>query len=187
MKKTFLLFLCVLFAISMCSCSSSENGTSRTYTVNKYGTDYVVDPDNGTISDGTHIYQYELSGNSSGYSIHITYPDGSSYWWNMHKSGSLMTGEGGWSDNYEENRYVDGRILCDVLEEDVPKERNSKNILFVLVLLIFGIFNTVSPHTAWYLEYGWRYKNAEPSDAALVLNRLGGIAAIIVAVIIIFV
>ncbi|MGN0250750.1 MAG: DUF6199 family natural product biosynthesis protein [Oliverpabstia sp.] len=45
-----------------------------------------------------------------------------------------------------------------------------------------GAFNTAAPSVAWYLEYGWRYKNAEPSDLALGLNRVGGIIAIIVGI-----
>ena len=60
-------------------------------------------------------------------------------------------------------------------------------MLLILLLLAVGIFNTASPHTAWYLEYGWRYKDAEPSDMALTFSRLGGILAIIAAVILIFV
>ena len=187
MKRIFVGLLCALLVISLCSCSSSKDGTSTVYAVNKNGTDYVVDTDKGTIFDGTHTYQYELSGSSSGYSIKITYPDGSTYWWNTHNSGNLVTGGGGWSDDYDEKRYVDGRTLCDVLEEDVPKEKNPKNIFLILLLFVVGIFNTVTPHTAWYLEYGWRYKNVEPSDLALGLNRFGGVVALIAAVIMIFV
>ena len=46
-----------------------------------------------------------------------------------------------------------------------------------------GIFNAAAPRAAWYLSYGWRYKDAEPSDAALVVARLGGAAAITAGVI----
>ncbi|MBE6962450.1 MAG: hypothetical protein E7445_08365 [Ruminococcaceae bacterium] len=60
-------------------------------------------------------------------------------------------------------------------------------MLLILVLLAVGIFNTVSPHTAWYLENGWRFKNAEPSDLALGMTRLAGIVFIAVAIITFFV
>ncbi len=52
------------------------------------------------------------------------------------------------------------------------------------LLIVMGIFQLVSPKTAWYLSYGWRYKNAEPSDVALVMERMGGVVAIIVGIII---
>lgn len=186
MKRFLIAILGVLLVFSLCSCSFSYTGTRSTYTVNKYGTDYVVDPDNGTISDGTHTYQYELSVSSGGYSINITYPDGSTYWWNAQRRGNVTTGSGGWSDDYDENRYVDGGTLCDVLEENNPRENGSDNMILIFFLLAVGIFNTVWPHAAWHLEYGWRYKNAEPSGFALALNRFGGIIAIIIAVIMAF-
>lgn len=187
MKKLLIAILSVLLVVSLCSCSASKDKAGATYTVNKGGTAFVVDPGNGTIFDGTHTYQYEISGSSSDYSINITYPDGSTYWWRTHNSGGGTVGSGGWSDDYDETRYVDGWTLCDVLEENAPKEKDPKNVLVILVLFVIGIFNTVSPRTAWYLEYGWRYKNAEPSDLALGLNRLGGIVAMIAAVIIILI
>lgn len=52
------------------------------------------------------------------------------------------------------------------------------------LLIVMGIFQLVSPQTAWYLSYGWRYKDAEPSDIALVMERVGGVVAIIVGIII---
>lgn len=187
MKKLSVVLLCMIIVLFLYSCSSSEAGTSSTYTVTKNGTDYVVDSDNGTISDGTHSYRYEISGSSSGYSINITYPDGSAYWRQTQKSDGSTTWHGGWSDNYDANRYIDGDTLCDVLEEDIPKEKGSRNVLLILFLFVVGIFTAVSPHTAWYLGYGWRYKNAEPSDLALGLNRFGGVVVIIVAAIIFFI
>lgn len=187
MKRLVIAILSVLFMLSLCSCSSSGAGASSAYTVDKYGTSYVVDPEKGTISDGTYIFQYTITGRSNGYEINITYPDGSTYWWSARTSGSVMTGSGGWSDDYDESRYVDGRTLCDVLEEDIPKEKDSKNVLLIFLLFIVGIFNTAAPRAAWYLEYGWRYKNAEPSDLAIGLNRFGGVAALIAAVVMILI
>ena len=186
MKKLLIPILGILLMFSLCACSSSDTGTSSTYTVNKYGTDYVVDPDNRTISDGKYTYQYDLTVDSSNYSIDITYPDGSTFWWSAQSSGSTTTGFGGWSDDYDEGRYADGYTLCDVVEERVPQSSGNPNIFLVLVLLAVGLFNAIWPRAAWYLEYGWRYKNAEPSDLVLGLNRFGGIIAIIVAVIVAF-
>lgn len=186
MKRFLVAILGILLIVSLCSCSSTDTGTSSIYTVNKYETEYIVDPNNGTISDGSHTYKYVLSESSRGYTINITYPDGSTYWWNAEKSSNVTTGYGGWSDDYDSSRYADGQTLCDILEEKMPGEKGSENILLTSLLFAVGIFNTFWPHAAWYLEYGWRFKNAEPSDLVLGLNRFGGIIAIVVAIIVAF-
>ena len=53
----------------------------------------------------------------------------------------------------------------------------------ILLLLVLGIGNAAFPKAAWYLETGWKIKDAEPSDAALAWNRGIGIVVIVVAVI----
>lgn len=178
MKKIILIVVViVIFLLSAC-------GTAETvYTVVKNDISYVVDKDNQTISDGSHTYRFEFSGNSSSYNVNIVYPDGSTYWFSQ--SGSM--GHGGWSEDYDEDRYVDGDTLCDVLIEKAPKKINSGKFIWVLILAAVGVFNIVSPQTAWYLEYGWRYKNAEPSDLALGFNRVTGGIAVVAAVIFIFI
>ena len=180
MKKMFTLWMTVLLLISLCACSSTK---TTTYTVTKGGTTFIVNTENSTISDGTNIYMYSLSGNLSDYDVDITYPDGSTYWWSVQDN----SGMGGWSDDYDENRYIDGNTLCKVLEEEMPEKPKTRNVLIIILLLSICVFNVASPYTAWYLEYGWRYKDAEPSDIALGLNRFCGILAIIIAVIMIIV
>lgn len=183
MKKLFAAILCVLLGLSLFACASSQPSV---YRAQRDGKEYVVDTVSKKISDGTHTYHYSLDGDSSGYSIEITYPDGSTYWWRTQSSG-FGVGYGGWSDDYDENRYVSGDTLCDILEVAVPEKKEPKNVLLILLLSAIGIFNAVSPHTAWYLENGWRFKNAEPSDLALGMTRLAGVIFIAVAIIMIFV
>lgn len=48
-----------------------------------------------------------------------------------------------------------------------------------IIFILAGIFNLVAPDAAWYLSRGWQYKDAEPSDAALVVTRIGGVAIVI--------
>lgn len=52
--------------------------------------------------------------------------------------------------------------------------------LIGLIALVIGVVNIASPETAWYLSDGWKYKDAEPSDEALLLTRVGGGAAILI-------
>lgn len=56
------------------------------------------------------------------------------------------------------------------------------HILVGLFCVIAGLVNVISPETGWYLSRGWRYKNAEPSDAALLWGRIGGVVAIVIGI-----
>ena len=174
-----LVFAILLFI--MCSCSAPQTK----YTIEKNGIVFEVNKESNTISDGTNVYSYKFEGNEADYEVDITYPDGSTYWWDMHG----YSGSGGWSDDYNPQKYPDGDILTDVILEKAPKaSKHGGESMFAIILLIaLGIFNIVSPRTAWYLGYGWRYKNAEPSDVAIGFNVFGGVVAIIIAIILIFI
>lgn len=67
------------------------------------------------------------------------------------------------------------------------REARGGYLLVGLLLLGIGIFNTASPRTGWYWSYGWRFKDAEPSEAALLAGRLGGVVCIIIGIICFFV
>ncbi len=54
-----------------------------------------------------------------------------------------------------------------------------------LVLLFVGAFNAAWPTGAWYLEVGWKFRDAEPSDAALGWNRARMLALIVAVILII--
>jgi len=58
-------------------------------------------------------------------------------------------------------------------------------ILFTLVPILFiilGAIGVIFPRISWYMSVGWQFKNAEPSTAALISARIGGIFAIIVGI-----
>ena len=65
------------------------------------------------------------------------------------------------------------------------EKKSTKNVGLILVLLFVGGINTAFPQAAWYLETGWKIKDAEPSDAALTWNRVGGVVALIIAAVMI--
>ena len=175
-----IIFCLAFFILILCSCSTPQSQ----YTVEKNGISYQVNKENKTISDGTNIFKYDFVGNDSYYKVDITYPDGSTYWWDMKGYG----GSGGWSDDYDPKKYVDGDVLTDVLLEEAPKapEHSGGNVIAIILLIALGLFNIAAPYTAWYLEYGWRYKDAEPSDLAIGFNRLGGVIAVVIAVVLLF-
>lgn len=147
-----------------------------------------MDTEKHKISDGINTYRYEFSRDASEYGIKIKYPDGSGYWSSGSPSQAGTSIVSGWSDDYDSNRYVDGDTLVEVLLEKVPRKLNfSPGKLAVCLLLAgMGIFNMLAPETAWYLEYGWRFKNAEPSDLALNVCRVSGGVIIVMAFIVFF-
>ncbi len=60
------------------------------------------------------------------------------------------------------------------------------NVIFGFVVLIIGVINLISPQTGWYLSRGWQFKDAEPSDEALVWGRIAGVISIAAAFYIMF-
>ena len=56
--------------------------------------------------------------------------------------------------------------------------------LFAFVVIIIGVINILVPKVMWQLYEGWKFKDAEPSDLALVMHRIGGVLLIIMAVLI---
>lgn len=57
--------------------------------------------------------------------------------------------------------------------QEQPRQRTVP-LWFALLLLAVGLFNLFAPHAAWYLNTGWKFKDAEPSKAAIFLGRAGG-------------
>ena len=173
MKRLIPVFLCLLLVLWGCRADPVR-------TVEYGGTSYTVDTEKGTIEDGTFTYAYQADGNT----VTITYPDGSSYWYTSSRSGQVTVGTFGWSDDYRDDRYVSGGTLENVLDNVTQSGGgNGGIILGGLALCALGAWYAVAPRSAWYLEWGWRYKNAEPSDAALTFGRAAGVVLLVVGVI----
>ncbi len=176
MRKISFFILVTVLLLTVCSCSSSS---PTTYTVEVKGETLTIDTENKTISDGTYLYEYDISG----YDLTITYPNGTIYSWTTDRYGN---GSGGWDSDYDPYRYVPFSTLQAALEEQEYNHTPPKNIFPILLLLGLGIFVEAAPRAAWYLEYGWRFKDAEPSDLALGLNRFCGVILLVVAVVMMF-
>lgn len=172
MKKSFLAVLLSLLVLPLCACSAPS-----VYTVTREGTDYEVDREAGTVSDGANTYQYTFSGDSGAYHITIAYPNGSTWWWQRDSSGM---GHGGWSEGYDESAYAKGDTLREVVLAKAPRAPGGHAGIGLLLIPI-GLFHVIWPRAAWELSWGWRFKGAEPSKPALLANRAGGIAALLAA------
>ena len=170
------ILLCILALLLLLTACGSGNGENA-QVFKKDG--YTVDQENRTITSGADVYTYTVSGNGSISEITITYPNGATYFWQWNGN----SGHGGWSDDFDPVRYADGDPLMDLIHFQPEPERSGVPGAVIFLLLAIGAFHLAAPRTAWYLSYGWRFKGAEPSDAALVLGRAGGVIAVIIALI----
>jgi len=150
------------------------------------GKEVIVDKAAGTIRHGEDLYQVDVHGN--GYSIE--YPDGSSYDYRRQSNGM---GFGTWSGGLygdtawpEERGYLSEDVILMLLDADTDGNDGGVPLIVSLLLIGVGLWGLLSPQTAWYLSYGWRYKNAEPSDLALALERIGGGIAVVIGILTIF-
>lgn len=174
MKK--LIVMCLL-AIMLLATACGIKADS-VYHVTHEGEEYRIDLQAHTISHQGQLYRYEITGNT----VTLIYPDGSTYWRTYQSNGNY----GGWSDDYDEGRYLSGDTLLGVLSFKPPNTKESKNIFLIFLLIAMGEFYGISPNTAWYVSYGWRFKDTEPSELALIMTRVSGIAAVIIGVMMIF-
>lgn len=49
------------------------------------------------------------------------------------------------------------------------------NVTIAVLCVILGAISVIFPGPTWYMSYGWRYKDMDPSPASLVTQRVGGI------------
>ena len=149
----------------------------------------IVVSDEGVMINDV-LCPYTINGDS----VRVTYPNGVVGWFDYN---DRMGGSGGydynsapegfdWDDmeGYPDIMTLDGAIRDYHSASLAGKSRNGGGykLLAGVLLLLGGAFNLLVPQAAWALNYGWRYKNAEPSDAALRMGRLGGVIAILVGI-----
>lgn len=175
MRHIRILAVLLLTALLLTGC-----GQSKPYEVASLWGVVTIDPEAGTLSCGGDVYAYEISGAKTSTSTTIRYPNGATYY----RSDHGMTANSGSSENYDESRYIPGDVLISLLEREYPQEKKGTPFLG-LVCIAMGIWGVAKPESLWYLGHGWRYRNAEPSDAALFVERLGGALGIIVGLMLI--
>ena len=171
--------VCALFLFAACG---ETQPMETSYTVTNTGKEFVIDTAGQTITNSGDVYRYEISGND----ITVIYPDGSSYWRSYSDNGWY----GGWSEDYSEGRYVSGDTLLDVLSQRRNTDgasSSSANKGVAILLILLGVFNAIWPRVSWYLSYGWRFKDAEPSDMAMGVGRFSGVAIAVIGLIMLFV
>lgn len=185
--KRVLVFLTVLCCVLLAGCGDKAPTTVEGY---YNGRDYVVDTKNCTVTMDGQISTYTLSvtpGKSA--QLKLTYPDGT---WSV-RSGQVgkhgISGTGSDSVGFVHGRYLSCDTLWSVLNVDEQIQYSSGGAGYMLlgvVLVLVGFFQLCSPETMWKFNWGWRFKNAEPSDLALKMGMLSGALTIVLGIVIFF-
>ncbi|MBB5171952.1 DUF6199 family natural product biosynthesis protein [Texcoconibacillus texcoconensis] len=117
---------------------------------------------------------------SNGYKYEVRFANGREYFWEQ--SGNTGRGGGSMALTDEEmdlaQQAIDEyeQIYGDPTTSNNQSSGNPVGIIFILG----GLFSAFFPHAAWYLQIGWKLKDTDPSELALIANRVGGgIVAII--------
>ena len=76
-----------------------------------------------------------------------------------------------------------GQVMIVGLNVARGERGSSVEVAAVIVLIIISLVAVFSPQTAWYWEEGWQYRNVEPSDAALIAVRSGGVIGLIIGIV----
>ena len=58
-------------------------------------------------------------------------------------------------------------------------------ILFKLIFTVFALIGILNPKLTWQMSEGWKFKDAEPSEAYLVMTRITSVVVLIVVWIVI--
>lgn len=166
MKHFRILLPLLILALLLSGCA----GEPMPYEYTSGGATVTVDPINCTISNGKEVFTYTLEDQGSRTHYEITFPDGSQYYWTDSGNG----GSGGWSDDFDIDRYSYAGFLVDALKQSAPREKQG-NVGIGLLLMGLGAVNFFLPELPFYLKYGWAVENAEPSDAYITWTKVGGV------------
>ena len=195
-KRTFpviLILSVVILSLLLSSCNSNQpQSEPYSATVETNGQSITIIFDESSFSsgkieakNGEYEFQYETQLN--GLKFTVTYPDGCIY------SQTTISGGISYPHDYDSSEreakgYIDLLSLDWAIDSAVDNaqgkgSQNGPSPLLAVLLLGCGVWHLFAPKTAWWLARGWWYKNAEPSDLALMLYRILGIILLFVGII----
>ena len=190
MKKWFIWILAVIMFALLPACNKPVPAP-RTETAEINGQTLTITFDEHNLSagkiatdSGEYTFAYTASGQDT--TLTIVYPDGYVYSQTQHNGGISFPAAYDAAER-EAKGYMDGFSLAWAIENAMggkaPAGNNGASPLLAIILLALGAWNTFAPKTAWWLARGWWYKNAEPSELALVLYRGLGVLLIVIGLI----
>ena len=161
------------------------NFDTQTITVSDDKHSAIAVGSDGTLLESTSaekgdVYRYTYDDGD----ITITYPNGATWWENTSDTGAV----GGWSGDYDTNRYIDGSTLGQELTlayQYARKDWDEVVIIGLLCLVIIGlgVVAIVHPELGYELKYRMWFENVEPTEFALRMSQLTGVIMIVGAAI----
>ena len=201
MKRTVALLLLAVMLVTLSACSASPRGI-ETQVVGKNGEPVILtfNYDEKTITAGGDMFTVEVGGvpvwndtpaededvyryEYAGGNITITYPNGAVWIESPTSTGAVIS----WDDNYDPQRYIEGDVFVPYLKQAyMPQYREGiGGIGFAcLIMAAIGVVMFAVPEELIEMKYGWRFKNAEPTEFAVWEVRIGGIIIVVVAIVI---
>jgi len=177
-KKQAILLMVIILLLSLLSgCSSQQN----TMTID--GKSVTLNLESREIQADEQVYHYVTDEAQ----IEIEYPNGMVFRRVYEAEGTvddwIKTTETVDTTYLDKMGYFEPNVLINQVIRFSPdsdsNQKDSPSALGVF-LVTLGILNVLFPKWFWNIQYGWRYKNTEPTDTAINIQRLGGIIAIIV-------
>jgi len=176
-KQAILLMVFILLLSLLSGCSSQQN----TMTID--GKSVTLNLESREIQVDDQVYRYVTDEAQ----IEIEYPNGMVFRRVYEAEGTvddwIKTSEMVDATYLDKMGYLEPNVLINQVIRYSPDsesdQKDSPSALGVF-LVTLGILNVLFPKWFWNIQYGWRYKNTEPTDTAINIQRLGGIIAIIV-------
>lgn len=192
-KRKCVLIVVMLLALVLGACNSNtakSDPYSEVVEIDGQSLTITLDENNlsaGTITseNGTYTFEYGVPGNSIVFTVN--YPDGYVFSQTEINGGFATPAE--YNSIERKNKgYIDLFSLNYSIEGVMDNARGTSNngspsILLALALIGVGAWNFFEARSVWYLFRGWWYKNAEPSDLALMLYRIAGVFLIFAGII----
>ena len=176
MKRMIALLLTVVLLLSLTACGPRKKTGREEVYLEEAGVTVTIDYDEETIRCGEDIYTYMVNRDMCA----INYPNGATYWdYGMYHIPD---------EDYDPERYLPAELLLPLLaHQQAAMSRNSgadfTAIASFILLLCLGLWGVIAPESMAYLRGGWRFKNAEPTEFALTMERIAGIFFLVMAVV----
>jgi len=151
-----------------------------------FGEEFFVDTEHHEITVGAYVYRYLRE--QGGERITLTFPDGGWVVVVRPQGGLFMTND--FRTATHSDAFTSDFALTTALDSVYgrPSWAGSTfgSVALGVIMLIYGIMSFACPKLVWRINYGWRFKDAEPSDGALIANRILGAVMAVAGVIMVF-
>ena len=177
MKRTIAMFLIAVLLLSLTACGPRKRTGREDVYLEEAGVTVTIDYDAEVIQYGSDRYTYTVTRD---YCV-LHYPNGADYW----DYGFYHTPD----EDYDPERYLPAELLLPLLEhQQAAMSRNRSGlditaILSFILLLCLGLWGVIAPESMAFLRGGWRFRNAEPTEWAISMERVTGIFFLIMALV----